>query len=112
MGMLSLRKRELLADNYLPFVRHADDQTVITTSRGAFRVLRLDGAAFLTADNKTINVLHERLANALRQVADDNVMIYSHVVRREDTPPMTPMRDAINVRRTVRHPRKRLQIAP
>lgn len=84
MGALSFRKRELLADNYLPFVRHADDQTVITTSRGAFRVMRLDGAAFRTADNKSINILHERLANAMRQIADDNVMIYSHVIRRED----------------------------
>ncbi|NSX56794.1 VirB4 family type IV secretion/conjugal transfer ATPase [Parasulfitobacter algicola] len=85
MGSQTFRKRELLADNYLPFVRHADDHTVITTSRGAFQTMRLNGAAFLTADNKTINVLHERLANAMRQIADDNVMIYSHIVRRQDT---------------------------
>lgn len=85
MGSQNFRKRELLADNYLPFVRHADDHTVITTSRGAFQTMRLNGAAFLTADNKTINVLHERLANAMRQIADDNIMIYSHIVRRQDT---------------------------
>lgn len=85
MSMLSFRKRELRPDNYLPFVRHADDHTVITTSRGAFRVMHLDGAAFRTADNKTINILHERLANAMRQIADDNVMLYGHIIRREDT---------------------------
>lgn len=85
MGTYTLRKRELLANSYLPFLRHADDHTIITTSRGAFQVMRLKGVAFRTADNKTINVLHERLANAIRQIADDNVMIYSHIIRREDT---------------------------
>ncbi|WP_227272015.1 VirB4 family type IV secretion/conjugal transfer ATPase [Roseobacter weihaiensis] len=84
MGVQSLRKRELLAEPYLPFVRHADDHTVITSSRGAFRVMKLRGASFTTIDNKTINTLHSRLANALRQVADDNVMLYSHIIRRED----------------------------
>ena len=77
-------KREITATDYLPFLRHADDHTIITTGRGAFQMLKIEGASFRTADTSGINALHDGLNHHIRNVADDNVMIYSHVIRSED----------------------------
>ena len=77
-------KREITATDYLPFLRHADEHTIITTGRGAFQMLKIEGASFRTADTSGINTLHDGLNHHIRNIADDNVMIYSHVIRSED----------------------------
>lgn len=85
MGYFSrLLKREITATDYLPFVRHADEHTIITTNRGAFQMLKIDGASFRTADTSGINSLHDGLNHHIRNIADENVMIYSHIIRSED----------------------------
>ena len=84
MGFARALKREITATDYLPFVRHADEHTIVTTGRGAFQMLKIEGASFRTADTSGINALHDGLNHHIRNVADDNVMIYSHVIRSED----------------------------
>ncbi|WP_306115036.1 MULTISPECIES: VirB4 family type IV secretion system protein [unclassified Roseovarius] len=84
MGFGRALKREITATDYLPFLRHADAHTIITTGRGAFQMLKIEGASFRTADTSGINALHDGLNHHIRNVADDNVMIYSHVIRSED----------------------------
>lgn len=79
-----LLKREMTATEYLPFVRHADEHTIVTTNRGAFQMLKIDGASFRTADTSGINSLHDGLNHHIRNIADDNVMIYTHIIRSED----------------------------
>jgi len=84
MGFLRKIKTELLADRYLPFVRHSDAQTIITRNRGAFQMLKLEGVSFRTADPGAINTLHDSLNHALRNIAAENVMVYVHVIRAAD----------------------------
>ncbi|MFK7943119.1 MAG: VirB4 family type IV secretion/conjugal transfer ATPase, partial [Paracoccaceae bacterium] len=84
MGFSRALKREITATDYLPFLRHADEHTIITTGRGAFQMLKIEGASFRTVDTSGLNALHDGLNHHLRNVADDNVMIYSHVIRSED----------------------------
>ncbi|MFV1761485.1 VirB4 family type IV secretion/conjugal transfer ATPase [Phaeobacter sp. A90a-4k] len=79
-----LLTRETSATDYLPFVRHADENTIITTNRGAFQMLKIDGVSFRTADTSGINSLHDGLNHHIRSIADDNVMIYTHIIRSED----------------------------
>ncbi|MEP3329831.1 VirB4 family type IV secretion system protein [Sedimentitalea sp.] len=84
MGINRVIKRERTADDYLPFVRHADEYTIITTNRGAFQMIKVDGASFRTADIGDINALHDGLNHHIRNLADDNLMIYTHVIRSKD----------------------------
>ncbi|WP_120632538.1 VirB4 family type IV secretion/conjugal transfer ATPase [Ruegeria sp. EL01] len=84
MGFERLLNRETAPDDYLPFVRHVDERTIITTDRSAFQMLKLDGASFRTADISGINALHDNLNHSIRNIADENVMIYSHIVRSDD----------------------------
>ena len=86
MGFARALRREITATDYLPFLRHADEHTIITTGRGAFQMLKIEGASFRTADTSGINALHDGLNHHIRNVADDNVMIYSahHSQRRSE----------------------------
>jgi type IV secretion system protein VirB4 len=84
MGFAGALKREITAEDYLPFVRHADEHTIITTGRGAFQMLKIEGASFRTADTNGLNALHDGLNHHFRNIADDNVMIYCHIIRSED----------------------------
>lgn len=84
MGFARTIRREVTATDYMPFARHADEHTIITTGRGAFQMLKIEGASFRTADTSGLNALHDGLNHHIRNVADDNVMIYSHVIRSED----------------------------
>ena len=84
MGFARALKREITATDYLPFLRHADAHTIVTTGRGAFQMLKIEGASFRTADTSGINALHDGLNHHIRNIADHNVMIYSHVIRSDD----------------------------
>lgn len=84
MGFGGAIRRERAATEYLPFVRHADAHTIITTNRGAFQMLKVDGASFRTADIDGINALHDGLNHHIRNLADEDLMIYTHVIRSED----------------------------
>ncbi|WP_298921053.1 VirB4 family type IV secretion system protein [uncultured Roseobacter sp.] len=84
MGFTRALKREITATDYLPFLRHADEHSIITTGRGAFQMLKIEGTSFRTADTSGINALHDGLSHHIRNVADDNMMIYSHIIRSED----------------------------
>lgn len=84
MGFGREIKRERTAHDFLPFVRHADAHSIITTNRGAFQMIKVDGASFRTADIGGINALHDGLNHHIRNLADDNLMIYTHVIRSED----------------------------
>lgn len=84
MGFGRVIKWERAADDYLPFVRHADAHTIIATNRGAFQMIKIDGASFRTADIGGINALHDGLNHHIRNLADEDLMIYTHVIRSED----------------------------
>lgn len=84
MRFASQIKTELDADSYMPFVRHSDQHTIVNRDRSVFQMIQLEGISFRTADISSINTLHDRLGHALRNVADDRLMIYTHVIRSED----------------------------
>ncbi|MGY9047562.1 hypothetical protein P775_00430 [Puniceibacterium antarcticum] len=85
MSLLGKIRTETTAQRYLPYIRHADEHTIITRNRGAFQMLRLDGVSSRTADAQLINTLHNQLGHALRTISDDRVMIYVQMVRSTDT---------------------------
>ena len=77
-----LKARELSADTYIPYVRHADTHTVALKSRSLMTMIALDGISFETADIRDINALHRDLNTLWRNIGDERLALWSHVIRR------------------------------
>ena len=79
----------------LPYARHLSDAVVALDSGALMMVFRIDGAAFETADARDLNDWHVKLNQAWRNLADDRLAVWHHVVRREvELAPSTGYRSA------------------
>lgn len=83
-GSVSLRlmKREPDVRAALPYARHAADGIVVLDSGALMLSLKLDGAPFETVDARDLNDRHIKLNQAWRNLADDRLAVWHHVVRR------------------------------
>lgn len=80
-----IKRRELNPQTYIPYVRHVDAETVALTDRGLLQMIALEGVPFETADGEDLNALHRTINTLLRNVADQRLGLWSHVVRRRET---------------------------
>ncbi len=78
---LSRRRREPEARVQLPYARHVSDAVVALDSGALMMMFQLDGAAFETADARDLNDRHVKLNQAWRNLADDRIAIWHHIVR-------------------------------
>ena len=76
-----LKSRELAADTVIPYVRHADAHTIVLKSRAVMTMIVLDGISFETADISDINALHRDLNTLLRNIGDERLALWSHIIR-------------------------------
>ncbi len=76
-------RREADVRANLPFARHVDDQVVALDSGALMLCFQLAGAAFETADARDLNDWHVKLNQTWRNLADDRLAVWHHVVRRE-----------------------------
>lgn len=81
--MISLR-REREPEEYLPYLGHVSDGIVLLDNGGLLAMLRLDGTAWELADADEINARHEMLSGLLRNIADDRIVLTTHLVRTMD----------------------------
>jgi type IV secretion system protein VirB4 len=81
----ALLARETEAHAALPFARHVNERVVALDTQALMLCFQLDGASFETADVRDLNDWHAKLNNAWRNLADDRLAIWHHVVRREHT---------------------------
>ena len=70
----------------LPYARHANDEIVVLDSGALMMSFQIQGAAFETADPRDVNDWHVKLNQAWRNLADDRLAIWHHIVRREVAP--------------------------
>ena len=80
-----LMAREIEPDVHLPYVRHVTETVISLSTRALMTTIRLDGIAFETADVGDLNDLHAKLNLTLRNLADDRLAIWTHLIRRRDT---------------------------
>ncbi len=85
MGEAAIKARELEPDVYLPFVRHVTETVISLSTRTLITVIRLDGMSFETAETADLNDLHAKLNLTLRNVADDRLALWTHLVRRRSS---------------------------
>jgi len=70
----------------LPYARHVSDRVAALDSGALMTSFRLEGASFETADVRDLNDLHAKLNLAWRNLADERLAVWHHLVRREDKP--------------------------
>ncbi|CAN7646575.1 VirB4 family type IV secretion/conjugal transfer ATPase [Phenylobacterium sp. LjRoot225] len=80
----AILKRETEPGDLLPYARHVSDYVVALDTRALMICFKLDGASFETADVRDLNDWHAKLNNAWRNLADERLAIWHHVVRREE----------------------------
>lgn len=82
-GVSAMRlRREADARPHLPYARHVSDAVVALDNGALMMVFQIDGASFETADARDLNDWHIKLNQAWRNLADDRLAIWHHVVRR------------------------------
>ena len=83
-SIATLRSRELGPETFIPYVRHVDKATIALDSRALMTVLVLEGVSFETADVLDLNGLHRSLNTLYRNIADERLALWTHVIRRRD----------------------------
>ena len=78
-------KADVLGSLHVPYVRHLDPETVVLAGGELLTIVEVDGLSFEAVDMDDINA-HDRLLNALwLNIADDQTMIWSILLRRRVT---------------------------
>ena len=75
--------RDLDPRALLPYARHVTDHVVGLDTQALMMIFQLDGASFETADVRDLNDWHAKLNGAWRNLADDRLAVWHHLVRRE-----------------------------
>jgi type IV secretion system protein VirB4 len=73
------------AGDRLPYAGHVNDYSVATRDGALIQMIQLDGIAFETADSETLNHLASVRDVVMRGIANSNLMLYCHVIRRRVT---------------------------
>lgn len=71
---------------YLPYLRHASEDTIVMPNGCAMRMFELRGRSFETNDWEELVAWHNKLNIAIRGVADDRFSMWTHIVRRPIEP--------------------------
>lgn len=83
-SIATLRSRELGPETFIPYIRHVDE-TIIALDSGAMMVMiGVDGVSFETADVLDLNGFHRSLNTLYRNIADERLALWTHVIRRRD----------------------------
>ncbi|KAB2791386.1 MULTISPECIES: VirB4 family type IV secretion/conjugal transfer ATPase [Hyphomicrobiales] len=83
-SVATLKSRELTPETFIPYVRHVDETTVALDSRTLMVMVALEGVSFETADVLDLNELHRDLNTLYRNIADERLALWSHLIRRRD----------------------------
>lgn len=99
----TLRSRELGPETFIPYVRHIDETTIAFGTRALMVMIVLEGVSFETADVVDLNSLYRNLNTLYRNIADERLALWTHVIRRRDNgyPEgqfANPFSDALNSR--------------
>ncbi len=77
-----LAKLDPRAGDRLPYAGHVNDYTLATRNDELIQMIQLDGIAFETADSETLNHMAAVRDVVMRGIANSNLMLYCHVIRR------------------------------
>ena len=73
--------KEVMPTKFLPYTRHVTDEVVGLDSGAIMLTFELQGRAFETADVRDLNDWHAKLNGMRRNLHDDRLSIWTHLVR-------------------------------
>src|SRR6185312_840030 len=76
-----LARRETDADAFVPYSNHVAPDTMLLDGGSVLGGFRIVGKAWETADPDEVQGWHTRLAQTLRTIASDRIVLTTHVVR-------------------------------
>lgn len=82
--MSRLKFRELGPETFIPYVRYVDETAIALDSRALMVMIALEGVSFETADAIDLSSLQRDLNTLYRNVADERLAIWTHILRRRD----------------------------
>ena len=82
VAILKAVAADISARDYIPYESHITPHIIRLESEHLLFVMKLEGAAHESADERTINTWHESFCQYLRSIASENLAVWSHVVRR------------------------------
>ncbi|MEF0941615.1 VirB4 family type IV secretion/conjugal transfer ATPase [Rhizobium sp. BR 362] len=82
--MSRLKFRELEPETFIPYVRYLDGTAIALDSRALMVMIALEGVSFETADTIDLNSLQRDLNTLYRNIADERLAIWTHILRRRD----------------------------
>ena len=74
--------REIAAAERIPYSAHVATRVVRTVQGDYLQAFRLSGASFESSDDAQLNNWHERLNVLWRNIANPNVALWTHIIRR------------------------------
>jgi len=77
-------QREADTSQYLPYTRHITDNIISLRNGQMMAVFELEGVSFETADQSALNDLHTKMNLLWRNVNDERLSLWSHIVRIRD----------------------------
>lgn len=81
---MRIKAREVDPAVNLPFTRHVTPEVIASSNRALITSIRCEGVSFETADAADLNDLHTKLNLTLRNIADDRLALWTHVIRTRD----------------------------
>lgn len=78
------KSRELGPETFIPYVRHVDETTIALNSRSLMVMIALEGVSFETADVLDINALHRDINTLYKNISDERLALWTHLIRRRD----------------------------
>jgi len=76
-----LLNRESYQSSHIPYLRHVDDQTIVTRDGFYLSVIRLDGINFKTRDLNDLNAYCHQRNTAFKALGSSNFALYAHLIR-------------------------------
>lgn len=107
------RAQSSLICDQLPYAHHMTSAILVLDSQALMMSFALDGAGFETADAQTLQTRLTQLNDAWRNLADERLAVWHHVVRRSASPPpcgVTRSRFAGELDRAYRDQLNKLQL--
>ncbi|MBA8862732.1 type IV secretion system protein VirB4 [Ochrobactrum anthropi] len=80
-----VKKRETAPETYIPYVRHIDEKTIALSSCALLNIVAVEGISFETADTDELNAFHRQLNTLYRNIADERLSLWTHIIRRRET---------------------------
>jgi type IV secretion system protein VirB4 len=81
--LLSRQKVELEAQANIPWAYHVTQNMIKTDSGEFLAVIKCGGASFSTADQEDIDAWHQQLNSLIRNITDERLALWTHLVRRQ-----------------------------